>query len=181
MKRADSGAPTPRVVLITGEGRGKTTSALGLLLRAVGQGQRVCLVQFMKQLRDSGELKALARLPEVEVRVSGRGFVPAPESRAFAAHCEAARVGLHHARARLCDPGYGMVVLDEICGAVAKGLVSETDVIEAIDQTHPHGVVVLTGRDASAALVARADTVSHVQHIKHAYEKGRSAQTGVEW
>ncbi len=180
MNAAISDTAGKRVVLITGDGRGKTTSALGLLLRAVGHGGRACLVQFMKQVRESGELKALARFPEIDVHVCGRGFVPHPGSHAFVVHCEAARKGLRYAQTQLRDPGIGMVVLDEICGAVAKGLVSAANVIEIIDQAHPHAVMVLTGRDAPEALIARADTVSHIRQVKHAYDQGRTAQPGVE-
>ena len=169
-----------RVVLLTGDGRGKTTSALGLVLRAAGHGLRVCVIQFMKSRRDTGETVALGRFPEVELLTCGLGFVPGPSSPAYAEHRTAAAAGLRLARERLADPRVGMVVLDEICGAVARGLLSDADVLAALGEAHDEAIVVLTGRDATPALMERADTVSRIECVKHGHRTGWPAQRGVE-
>ncbi len=172
---------TNRVILLTGDGKGKTTSALGMVLRAVGHGLRVCVVQFIKQRTDTGEARALRLLPGVEHLVCGKGFVRERTGEAFEAHAQAARAGLAQAAERLRDPACGMVVLDEVCGAVSLGLLDAQAVVEAIEQAAPGTVAVLTGRNAPPELVELADTVSIVSCEKHAYEQGCPAQPGVEW
>jgi cob(I)alamin adenosyltransferase len=178
---AEEASPPVRVVLLTGDGRGKTTSALGLALRAAGHGRRVCWLQFVKGRQDTGEWRGLALLPGVEAVPCGLGFVPPPDSTAYARHRAAAQEGLRQARERLTDPRVDMVVLDEICVAVARGLLTEQAVLEALDAAHPGAVAVLTGRDAAPALLARADTASRIENLKHALDSGREAQAGVEW
>ena len=150
-------------------------------MRALGHERRVGLVQFIKACPDSGEIKALRRLSNIEIRICGMGFVPPPDSPGFEAHRRAAEAGLREARNQLGDPAFDMVVLDEICGAVALGLLAEADVLEALDRARPGLVVVLTGRNATPGLVARADTVSRIENVRHALDKGRKAQVGVEY
>jgi cob(I)alamin adenosyltransferase len=172
---------TNRVILLTGDGKGKTSSALGMALRAAGHGLRVSVVQFIKQRTDTGEARALRLLPGVEHRVCGQGFVRERAGAAFEAHAQAARDGLALAAERLRDPACGMVVLDEVCGAVSLGLLDARAVAEALAAAAPGTIAVLTGRDAPPELAALADTVSVVTCVKHAYEQGRPAQRGVEW
>lgn len=172
---------TNRVILLTGDGKGKTTSALGMVLRAVGHGLRVCVVQFIKQCTDTGEAQALRLLPGVEHLVCGKGFVRECTGEAFEAHAQAARAGLAQAAERLRDPACGMVVLDEVCGAVSLGLLDAQAVVGVLAEAAPGTVVVLTGRDAPPELLELADTVCIVSCEKHAYEQGCPAQPGVEW
>ena len=221
-----------RVVLLTGDGKGKTSSALGMALRAAGHGMRVFFLQFMKARSDVGEVAALRRFPEVEFVQCGRGFVPPPSSPAFAAHRDAARDGLSLSRQKIASGDYRMVVLDEICGAISLGLLDESEVLGVLRSAtrpeglvnppcpatrpeggsaspheatssqaaplcpalHPEGgsaspleatpsrgrVLVLTGRGATPALVAFADTVSRVDCVKHGYDAGWPAMEGVE-
>ncbi len=169
-----------RVVLITGDGKGKTTSALGMVLRAVGHGQRVCVVQFIKNKRDTGEARALALLSGVETHVCGEGFVLPGESGARAGHRSAAEAGLALAALKLADPALDMVVLDEVCGAIALGLLDAGRVIDTLKAAEPGKVIVLTGRDACQELVSFADTVSRVECVKHGMGQGWPAQKGVE-
>lgn len=169
-----------RVVLITGDGKGKTTSALGMVLRAVGHGQRVCVIQFIKNRRDTGEAKALALLDGVEMHVCGEGFVLPERGLAATGHARAAEAGLALAAEKLGDPAFGMVVLDEICGAVALGLVDAQAVLAVLRQAAPGKVIVLTGRDACRELMTMADTVSRVECVKHGMNEGWPAQKGVE-
>lgn len=167
--------------MITGDGKGKTTSSLGMVVRAVGHGQRVCVIQFIKGRRDTGEVRALAQLPGVELHVCGEGFVFPDSDVPLEAHRRAADAGLALAREKLRDPAFGLVVLDEVCGAVALGLVDAAAVCEAVAAAAPGAAVVLTGRDAPEAFVAMADTVSRIESVKHGYEAGRPARPGVEY
>ena len=103
-----------RVLLFTGDGKGKTTAALGLALRACGHGLRVLALQFVKAA-PTGELAAARHLPGFELVQCGRGFVPAPNSPAFEEHCRAAAAGLELAAEAMRSERYGLVILDEIC------------------------------------------------------------------
>jgi cob(I)alamin adenosyltransferase len=171
----------PRVVLLTGDGKGKTTSALGMALRAAGHGMRVSIVQFIKSRGDTGEVKALSRFPEVEIVQCGLGFIPPrTEERKLCQHRVAAEKGLETAAGKMSDPHVKMVVLDEICGAIYAGLLAEERVLEIIEDAHPGLIVVLTGRNASQGLIDRADTVSRVDCVKHGMAAGWVAQDGVE-
>ena len=170
-----------RVIVLTGDGKGKTTSALGMILRAVGRGQQVCLLQFIKGNVETGEARALSMLPGVEHHVCGRGFVTVREGAGFEAHAQAAREGLALAAEKLRDPAFGMVVLDEVCGAVASGLLPAGEVCDAVAAAVPGKIVIVTGRDACPGLIALADTVSRIVCEKHAYDSGAPAQDGVEW
>ncbi len=169
-----------RIVLITGDGKGKTTAALGMVLRAAGHGLRVSFIQFIKSRRDTGEERALARLGGVETHVCGEGFVLPEGGPPPAVHRRAAQAGLALAAEKLHDPAYGMVVLDEVCGAVALGLLEAREVAGIVSAAVPGMVIVLTGRDACPELVALADTVSRVECLKHGMNEGWPAQKGVE-
>ena len=170
-----------RTLIFTGEGKGKTTAAFGMVLRAAGHGQRVLVVQFLKSNAETGELLACAQLPQVEVVQMGRGFVPPRTHRAFANHCETAREALRFATTALASEKYDLIILDEICGAIAHALIEEDDVIELLNAQERSACVVLTGRNASARLIARADTVTEMKCIKHGYAEGITAQKGVEF
>jgi len=169
-----------RIVLITGDGKGKTTAALGMVLRAAGHGLRVCVVQFIKGRGDTGEARALAGVPGVELHLCGEGFVRAQSGPAFESHARAAAAGLQLAARKLNDPAFGMVVLDEVCGAAALGLLDPHAVRTAIEGAAPGTVIVLTGRDACPELIGLADTVSRIDCVKHGMDSGWPAQAGVE-
>jgi cob(I)alamin adenosyltransferase len=169
-----------RIILITGDGKGKTTSALGMVLRAVGHGQQVCLIQFVKARRDTGEARALALLGGVEAHVCGEGFVLPGQGPSVSAHRMAAEAGLMLAAEKLRNPAFGMVVLDEVCGAVALGLLDVQAVRTLLEEAAPGKVIVITGRDACQELVDMADTVSRVECVKHGMHEGWPAQKGVE-
>lgn len=169
-----------RLLVLTGDGKGKTSSASGMLLRAVGHGHRAVLVRFLKA-RPSGEVAVLGRVG-VEIAGGGRGFLPSnPESDAFARHAQAAREAWNDAEAILgAIEGPALVVLDEICTAMSKGAL-EQDVVRAVLQSPGNGVaVVCTGRGAPRWLCELADTVSEVICRKHAYQAGIPATKGVE-
>lgn len=169
-----------RVLLFTGDGKGKTTAALGMALRAAGHGMRVMILQFLKQDSSTGEIAALAALPTVDLLQVGRGFVPPPNDPRRAEHAAAARDGLARARNATTSDQYDMVVLDEICGAVATGLLNEKHVLDLIASAAPGLCLVLTGRGATEGVIAAADTVTEMRCIKHALQDGMAAQKGVE-
>jgi len=170
----------PRILLFTGEGKGKTTAALGMALRAAGHGMRVLVLQFVKQDATTGELAAVESIENIDIVQTGRGFIPSPETPGFAEHQKAAQIGFAHANEAVLSGKYAMVVLDELCVAVARGLVPEKEVLELLDRLTDEMIVVLTGREATPGLISRADTVSEIRCVKHAYETGRQAQKGVE-
>lgn len=170
----------PRILIFTGDGKGKTTAALGMALRAAGHGQRVLIIQFIKADSSVGEIAALQKMPGIEIIQTGRGFLPPSTNPAFAGHCEMAERGLSLAAEAIGSGEYDMVVLDEICVAVAKGLLNEEDVVRAISTEKPI-TLVLTGRSAGERLIALADTVSEVCCIKHGLKDGWKKQKGVEY
>lgn len=169
-----------RCLIFMGEGKGKTTAALGMLLRAVGHGQRATLIQFLKNDATTGELQPLRQLG-VEVFQGGEGFVPPPDSPKFAAHRQAAVATLAHAKQAIESDLYAMIVLDELCGAVAKGLLAEAAVLAVLERAPTGCVLAITGRDATPGLIDQADTVSEILSRKHGYESGLAAQKGVEF
>lgn len=171
----------PRTLIFTGDGKGKTTAAFGMVMRAAGHGQRVLIVQFLKSNSHSGELKALSCLAGVEWVQMGRGFVPQPDHPDHAAHRVVAVEALEFARRNIVAGGYDLIVLDEICGAVARGLIAEEDVLAALADAGRSANIVLTGRGATPALIAAADTVTEVRVVKHGYASGIPARKGVEF
>jgi len=170
-----------RLLLFTGDGKGKTTAALGMALRASGHGMRVKIIQFIKDVPAIGEVAAVKHLPGVELIQTGMGFVPAEDSNEFPRHREAAERGLLLAEEAIRSGQYGLIVLDEICNAITLNLLSEERVVAVIQQSGPGQIIVLTGRGASKSLIALADTVTIITCFKHAMTEGRPAQKGVEY
>jgi cob(I)alamin adenosyltransferase len=170
-----------RVLIFTGDGKGKTTAALGLALRAAGHGMRVAIVQFIKADRNAGELRAIAGLPGVTLEQFGRGFLPKPEDPAWAEHRAAATEGLRRAREIVAGRAAALIILDEVCLAVARGLLGAADVLAVVAEAAPETCLVLTGRGASQALLDAADTVTEMRPLKHGFQIGIPAQVGVEW
>ncbi len=170
-----------RLLLFTGEGKGKTTAALGMALRASGHGMRVKIIQFIKADATTGEVAAVRHLPGVELIQAGLGFVPAEASAEFIRHREAAERGLRLAEEAIRSGQWEVIVLDEICNAIALKLLSEERVVAALHQAGPGQILVLTGRDASDMLMELADTVTIMKDRRHALGSGRPAQKGVEF
>ena len=168
------------VQVYTGNGKGKTTAAFGQALRAVGQGFRVCVIQFMKG-RKYGEFLAAERfIPNLTVRLSGLdSFVmrenPAPLD------IELARQGLAIAREAVASGDYEMVILDEINVAVDFKLIPVADVIDLIRNRPPALDLILTGRYAAPEIIALADTVTEMHQIRHHYDAGVKERAGIEY
>lgn len=166
------------VHVYTGSGKGKTTAALGLTLRAVGAGFRVFFAQFIKGMRYS-EIAALERFSDqVVVRQYGRGcFI---ERDPDVADVEAARHGLQQVRGALRSADFQLVVLDEANVALDYGLLELSDVLDALQQRRASCEVVITGRNAPARLLEYADLVTDMHSVKHYYEQGILARVGIE-
>ncbi len=169
-----------RILIFTGDGKGKTTAALGMVLRATGHGMKTLILQFIKS-SPSGELTALRHLPGVEAIQMGRGFVPAATDLAFPEHRRAAHDGLEKAAEALRSKRYDLIILDEICTAMDKGLITEDQIMKLIEESGEVSCLVLTGRGATNRLIARADTVTEMRSLKHGLREGITAQKGVEY
>jgi cob(I)alamin adenosyltransferase len=169
-----------RILIFTGDGKGKTTAALGMAFRASGHGLRTSVIQFIKSDASVGEVVAAAAMATIEIRQTGLGFLPPADDRLFARHRAAAQAGLREAAEVLASGQFALVILDEICVAVARGLVEERQVTELLAQASPVTCLVLTGRDASPALIDLADTVTEMRCLKHGLQAGCVAQKGVE-
>ncbi|HVP77226.1 MAG TPA: cob(I)yrinic acid a,c-diamide adenosyltransferase [Thermodesulfobacteriota bacterium] len=170
-----------RVLIFTGDGKGKTTAALGMALRASGHGMRTLVLHFMKADDTVGELTGLRYLPGVEAIQMGRGFVPPPTNPSFPEHRQAACHGLEKAAEALCSKQYDLVILDEIITAMDRGLVTENQIMELIVKSDDISCLVLTGRGATQHLIDKADTVTEMRNLKHGLTQGIAAQKGVEY
>ncbi len=170
-----------RILIFTGDGKGKTTAALGMVLRASGHGMRTLFLQFMKANDAVGELAALKHLPGVEAIQMGRGFVPSPTDPAFPEHRQMAFRALEKAAEALRSRRYDLIILDEICTAMDKGLIKEDQIMALIEESNEISCLVLTGRGATQRLIAEADTVTEMRNLKHGLNQGIAAQKGVEY
>ncbi|MCL2337361.1 MAG: cob(I)yrinic acid a,c-diamide adenosyltransferase [Firmicutes bacterium] len=181
-----AGATNGLTLVFTGDGKGKTTAALGLALRAWGQGMKVLMIQFIKGGWSCGELKAAAQLgPGFAIRRLGEGFIKDAAGEGLEAHLAAAQKALAEARRDVaeagCETGYDMIILDEINYAVHYDLVALADVLELIRAKPPGLHLVLTGRHAAPEVVELADLVTEMKEIKHPYASGAKAQPGIEY
>ncbi len=170
-----------RILIFTGNGKGKTTAALGMALRASGHGLKVRIIQFMKKDDTTGEVIALRQLTGVELVQTGCGFVPPATDPAFAQHREAAERGLELAEETINAGDCDLVVLDEICTAVTYGLLAESQVTDIMTKVREGKRLVLTGRGATPGMIALADTATEMKCLKHALQAGLPAGKGVEY
>ncbi|MEO5363117.1 MAG: cob(I)yrinic acid a,c-diamide adenosyltransferase [Magnetococcus sp. DMHC-8] len=168
-----------RILVLTGDGKGKSTSAFGMAMRAAGWGQRVCVIQFLKKAsRKTGEAVA-ARQLAIEWLTLGDGFTwQSPDLARDRATCQ--RIW-QQCRDKIVANAYDMIVLDEINAVLAWGWLPVVDVIDCLQREKPPGLhLVLTGRDAPSALIAVADTVTEMVSVKHAFQTGVKATKGIE-
>jgi cob(I)alamin adenosyltransferase len=170
------------IIVNTGPGKGKTTAAMGTALRAVGNGMRVLMLQFIKGSWHYGELDSVKAFGDKFVmKQMGRGFVkvgaekPDPEDVRLVeqAWTEAARA--------IQSGEWDLVILDEINYAISYGMLDPAKVAEVLKQKPEQVHVILTGRSAHPTIVELADTVTEMRQVKHAYEKGVMAQRGIEY
>jgi cob(I)alamin adenosyltransferase len=166
------------VQLYTGDGKGKTTAALGLALRASGRGLHTYIGQFMKGQR-YGELEALRDDSFITVEQYGSPRCIRREE-VTAEHVAEAHEGLERAREAMVSGDYDLIVLDEINVSIWFGVLETDEVLALLDEKPEHVEVVLTGRRAPQALIDRADLVTEMREIKHYYEQGVMARVGIE-
>jgi cob(I)alamin adenosyltransferase len=170
----------PSIVLVhTGDGKGKTTAAMGVVLRGVARGWRVLVIQFVKSDEwRSGEADVLERLG-VEWHTMGDGFTWEVEDLGRSA--ELTRVAWELAKSAIAGGQYDLVLLDEVTYPITWGWIDERDVIATLAGRPEQVNVVLTGRDATDGVIAIADTVSEVRNVKHAFDQGIRAKKGIDY
>jgi cob(I)alamin adenosyltransferase len=175
--------PRGLVVVITGNGKGKTTTALGIAVRACGHNLRTCMIQFMKGDMYAGEWDGIKKMNcQVELISTGKGFCgiqgnPYP----YREHRENAQEAIQLARQKMESGQFDILILDEINNALSLHLVDLKQVLEVIRQKPAGMHLVLTGRDAHPQVIELADTVSEINEIKHAYRKGIEPQPGIDY
>ena len=171
------------VIVYTGDGKGKTTASLGLCVRAVGYGKKVCIIQFIKGSWKYGELDGIKKLaPNVELYQKGLGFVGIIDDKLDKSeHIKAAGEALAFANEKMHTGQYDILILDEINVAISLGLLETQDILRLID-LKPDGIeLVLTGRGAPNEIVEAADLVTEMKEIKHPFNKGIEARKGIEY
>lgn len=170
------------ILINTGPGKGKTTAALGTALRAVGNGMRVLVLQFLKGSWHYGELDAVETFGQNFVmKQMGRGFVKIGGAETDPEDIRLVEAAWAEAREAIESGGWDMVVLDEINYAIGYGMLDPAQVAEALKNKPEMVHVILTGRNAHPLLVELADTVTEMREMKHAYQKGILAQRGIEY
>lgn len=171
------------VIVYTGNGKGKTTAALGMAFRAIGRGWRVLMVQFIKGTWHYAEIDTAQRLaPDFEIVPMGKGFFKILDDHfTEEEHRQAARAALQFAREKMLSGDYDLLILDEINTALSTGLLGLDEMMQFLDARPPDFNIVLTGRGAPPELIDRADLVTEMVEIKHPYQKGIFAQKGIDF
>lgn len=166
------------IIVYTGNGKGKTTAALGLALRSIGYGKRVVLVQFMKG-RENGEILAAKKIPGLEIYQFGRKDFVDPK-KPKKEDLDLAKMGLEFAK-KTAKKKPDVLILDEINVAVKFGLLKLEDVLKLINATPKNTTLVLTGRYAPKEIIRKADIVTEMAEIKHHFKKGAKAIKGIDY
>jgi len=171
------------VIVYTGGGKGKTSAALGLVLRAVGYNHKVCMIQFVKGSWHYGELDSAKRLaPEFEMITAGKGFVGILDDKSpREEHVKAANDTLVISREKIMSGKFDVVILDEINYAVQLELLKLDDVIDLIKSKPAELDLVLTGNHATKEIIELADLVTEMKEIKHPFKSGLKAKKGIDF
>ena len=169
------------ILLYTGNGKGKTTAALGQVLRAAGHGFKVAIVQFIKNMENTGEIKAAKKIfaDHLEIYPMGTGFTW--DTKDTKELRRAAEKGWDLAREKIENGKYCMVILDELTYALNYGLLDQDEIVTFLKNKPKKLHVIITGRDASDKLIDLADLVTEMKEIKHPYQKGVKATKGIEF
>ncbi len=166
------------LLVITGNGKGKSTSGFGTIARAVGHGLKCSVAQFIKGTWDNGERNLLEKLG-VEFQVMATGFTWETQNKS--ADTEAAQGVWQECKRMLQDDSIDVILFDELTYMVSYGYIDLDEVVEALNNRPKMQSVVITGRGAHRTLIEMADTVSEVKNVKHAFESGVKALKGVDW
>jgi cob(I)alamin adenosyltransferase len=171
------------IVIITGHGKGKTTAALGMALRAVGHGMRVCIIEFIKGDIYSGEIDGVKELsPHIEFHMMGCGFYRTKEDpHTQEKHRNKAQKALKLAEQKMLSGKFDILILDEINVALTLNLIDLTQILALIKKKPPLMHLILTGRGAHPELTKRAHTVTEMKEIQHAFRKGIEPQKGIDF
>jgi cob(I)alamin adenosyltransferase len=170
------------IIVNTGPGKGKTTAAMGTALRAVGNGMKVLMLQFLKGSWHYGELDAVKAFGDNFVmKQMGRGFVKVGGAETDPEDVRMVEAAWQEARETIMSGKWDLVVLDEINYAITYGMLDPAKVAETLKEKPPQVHVILTGRNAHPTIIELADTVTEMKQVKHAYEKGVMAQRGIEY
>lgn len=180
---ADDAKKIGLIIINTGDGKGKTTAALGICVRAVGYDMKVAVVQFIKGSWHYGELDGIKRLsPNVELFTGGKGFVGIiDDNLPRTEHEKAAEATLKLSEELMLSGKYDILILDELNVALSIGLLDIKDVLKLLDKKPEKMDIVITGRGAFQELIDRADLVTEMKEIKHPYQKGILAQKGIDY
>ncbi|EKD93479.1 MAG: hypothetical protein ACD_28C00143G0007 [uncultured bacterium] len=166
----------------TGDGKGKTTAALGLALRAAGYGMKVGILQFMKGTWHTGELDSIAKIPEIDLIQMGKGFYKILDDQwTEEEHQKAANEGLHWLEKQLEKGDYKVIILDELNVAIDLKLLDEAKALELLKKGKEKLHLVITGRNAPGSFLELADLVTEMKAVKHPFEKGRPAEKGLDF
>ncbi|MGR5132235.1 cob(I)yrinic acid a,c-diamide adenosyltransferase [Vibrio alfacsensis] len=166
------------LLIITGNGKGKSTSGFGTIARALGHGLKCSVAQFIKGTWDNGERNLLEKLG-VEFQVMATGFTWETQNKV--ADTEAAQLVWQECKRMLKDESIDVILFDELTYMVSYGYIDLDEVVEALNNRPKMQSVVITGRAAHRSLIEMADTVSEVKNVKHAFESGVKALKGVDW
>lgn len=166
-------------ILLTGNGKGKSSSAFGTMARALGHGQKAAVIQFIKGRKETGEQIFFSGHPQVSFNVMGHGFTW--ETRDPELEQKAAEQAWQLAQEKLSDPSIDFVLLDEITYMYKYGYLDVEDLVQALANRPVHQNVMMTGRTAPRALLDTVDTHSKIADEKHAFKAGVKAQVGIEW
>jgi cob(I)alamin adenosyltransferase len=179
--RAGAAKPTKKGLIIvhTGDGKGKTTAALGIALRACGYGMKVIMLQFFKGKWKYGELRSAPKLGTLEIQPMGQGFTW--ESKDVEVDKAMVRAAWQAAKEKILSGNYDIVILDEINYALSYGFLPVEDIVDFLKNKPAMLHVILTGRDAKPEIIEIADLVTEMRQIKHPFEQGISAQKGIEF
>lgn len=183
MKAPDRDKRKGILACYTGEGKGKTTAAFGTILRAVGYGWKICVIQYVKGSWKYGEMEGIKQLePKVEFHRKGLGFYKIVDDKLpEEEHKNAAAEALEFSREKITSNDFDMVILDEFNVAIQTGLIAVDDAIDLLKQRPPWLHLIVTGRGAPDELIEICDLVTEMKEIKHPYQSGTLAQKGFDY
>ena len=168
------------IILYTGNGKGKTTAALGQIFRAIGHGMKICMIQFIKGKWKTGEIKTAEKFSDLlEFHIMGKGFTF--ESKNLAKHIKAGKDAWEFAKGKIFSDKYDLIVLDELTYLIKYKIIKEDEILLILRNKPKSLHILITGRDATKGLIESSDIVSKIENIKHSFQKGIKAQKGIEF
>jgi cob(I)alamin adenosyltransferase len=171
------------IIIYYGNGKGKTTAALGVALRAIGYNHNVCMIQFIKGEWDYGELYSSNKLkPNFELIVTGKGFIGIiDDDHLIEEHIQSSKNALKIAKEKISSNKYNIIILDEINYALKLNLITENEVIDLLDSKPKELNIIMTGNYLSDKILEIADLVTEMKEVKHPYKKGIKAKKGIDF